>query len=280
MRKKLYLSLTSILILALLAGCGQIQLPADADQKEEEKELTTEEVLTKASEKLEKLDGISFDSKREGKVKLEEDGTEMTMEAGTEVHTELVFEPLALYGKGTSREDGETKQVEAYLANENLYLKEPNFGEWIEQGSTPVDEQLETSLEEMDTVDPREVLNKIKEDMKDYLKMEREDGSYILIFEPDKQTARELMKKWKEEDPESSFTEEDLENLDIQKVSQRIWIDEETFEFKKIKQHVIMDGVMGDTEEIPAYVDVQTGITINGEVKSITPPDDLDEDDF
>lgn len=282
MPKKLYLSLTFLLILALLTGCVQIQLPVEADQEEEEeeKELTAEEVLTKASEELEKLDGINFDSKTEGKSKLEKDGTEIINRVAEDVNVKLVFEPLALYGKGTYQKEGETYPVEVYLTNQNLHMKDSDYDEWIEQGSRPVDEQLRGAWKELASDDPRKAFNETKEGLKDHLKMEKEADTYVVTFEPDNQTAKEAFQKWAEiNSSDSSTIAEELGRLDI-KMNRKIWIDERSFELKRLELDFDINGIMEEASNAPVVVDIHQETTINGEVKSITPPQDLDEDDF
>lgn len=262
---------------ALLVGCNQTATDAGkGSETSKNKELTILEVYQKAEEVNKKSNGMIIQT--EGKQTLSLPGAKVDQEFN--MKQEISNKPLAIHMDGTFHMMGQKIKTESYMVDNEMYMSLPGQG-WLKfKGTSMKDLGLQndtnTTIKNFS-----QIFNAFKNE-KDVVSMKKENGQYIISFDSSK-----LKEKNKLIDILNSSIQDLLKNaklpadtkdslkMEIKDYKQTLYIDEKTFETKKVdlQQSISMNV---DKEEMSVVrnlkMDVlgalQKPITIPEEVKT------------
>lgn len=248
MRKLLFLSMAAIFVLAGCSGDGASGggglLPG--------KDLTLEEVLTKAREAAEKNKNKTHTvtSTTRSKSEMESNGEIVqSSDSTTKETTVRNFEPYASHSKGTTtvheqtmngevQAENQETPTESYFVDDVLYTLRED-GTWTKSGGDKEESaEEEPEIEEPTEEEQEEAFQKQIDKMKslgDNLSMTREDGAYIVHAKLSGDQAHQFL-----------VDEENLEKAKEagQKVLEfefKYWIDEKSFEMKKAQVRQVVE---------------------------------------
>lgn len=256
----------------VLSGCG---LEGDAGQEAglEVKKLTMQEVIERSNREMESVNGISIQSK--GKQTMSKDG--INLDLNIDLTTTMTYEPAVMHikGKGLTPEGD---ALEMYLEDSMTYMKDPDKG-WIKMGSDDMGDLFNSDLI---TDDPKEMLGDVNKLNNSY-KMSRKDGFYVLELDASAEgieKIKEMMTK-NELSTMARMTQgldakdkkdfaDTMKEMKIHRFKQVLWIDEKTFELKKMEQKTHLEVAM-EGKEVKMEQDMT--MILKGYVDKVTIPD-------
>lgn len=241
--KKGFLALAAGILALVLAACDESAEPTKDSSKENESDMSAEDVYTKALEKSEEME--SADVTMDVNQKIDPEGDEGTMETDSKFDMQMTMDPFAAYMDGTTSikmggdEDDEgmmpdmDTDIEMYMVDDGMYLNNEEIGKWMKMDNASTD-----MIEEMggQQPDPSEQLEVLK-DYADDLSFEQSDDEFILKMDAEGEDSNAFVQDMIKENLSDEMLEqmedeeqEALENMDINGMSLELGVDKETFE--------------------------------------------------
>ncbi|APC47330.1 DUF6612 family protein [Virgibacillus halodenitrificans] len=283
MKKWMMLLLTTLLATVLVA-CNEKAEPTEGTEKEEESELTAEEVYTKALEASEKMESAEVDMKLEQQISSEADGVAMDTES--DFTTKMTLDPLATHLKGTTKmnmagtENLPAMEMEMYLVDNAMYVFSDQMGQWMKMEGASMEMIQQMAGQQPD---PSQQLKMLK-DYADQLSFEQSSDEFILKLKADGEKFNELIQEMlKEQMPPELMQEmgeeeqQAIEDMKVNSMSFELYLDKETYQMNKFNMD--MDMTMqpeGDAINIVQKVD-STYSNINS-IDKIEVPEEVKND--
>lgn len=252
--KKLRLSLYVLLMAIWVVGCSSVSESGTNEEKgkesEKKKDYTLDEVIDKANKQVSEVNGVTYDVKGKQDFTIEIDGKTQEMGMDIDMVMNYTNDPVAMNMKGNLVSNGEKIPMEAYLVDNEMYQTGEDGG-WIK---TKVDgmqgiqgtqaQQPSESLKQFKTV-----LDKLSGNKKDGpVKMTEEEDAYLLEMNLTEKDSKELFDEMTKQMKSSIAPQLEGENLPVQlddikfsQLNQKIWVDKESFDQKKVDQVMEME---------------------------------------
>lgn len=262
-------------IVFVLSGCSFGSAHEPEASQLEMKKLTMQEVIERSNKEMESVKGISIQSK--GKQKMFKEGE--SLDLNIDLTTTMTYEPTVMHikGKGLTPEGN---SLELYLDDSIIYIKDPNKG-WIKMGSDHLGDLFNS---DPITGDPKGMIDDANK-LNDSYKMSQKDGFYVLEMDASAdgiEKIKEMMAK-NELSTMAQMTqgldvkdEKDISDImkemKIHRFKQVLWIDEKTFELKKMEQKTQFE-VPLEGKEVKMEQDMT--MTLKGYVDKVTIPDEV-----
>jgi len=241
-----------LLIMASLvvAGCGNSaeQGSADAEKPEEKKELGLSDVLSEAEKALQEEKGFSYAASGTQTMSMDLGGQKQDIEQTFNVDMDMTTDPLAMQMKGSMQMMGQEIPMEMYMVDNMIYQKTPT-GAWT-KGQL---EGLDMSQMGGQTQTPNQVLEQLQKFLEKFqgdqqnenIKMSKEDGAYVIEVAVTEDVDAEYMKQLEDALRSTMVPQIEQSGLPINKddvdvkvneFTQKVWIDENNFQQKKVEQ--------------------------------------------
>lgn len=268
------MSLFMLAFVLFLSGCGPISNAGKEEEKSQEKKLTMQEVIEKSNKAMKEVKGVTIETKSKEKTAMEG----MKMDIELEATMAVTYEPIAFHLKGQLPMLGDDS-FEMYMEDKMMYLKDEEG--WLK---TEADQAEELLVFNFLAVDLKEFLEDTEE-LKDLCEMSHKEGAYVLEIDASGKDAEKvkeyglasdwgLFEEFVEDldEEESEEFEELMKDMKIESFKQVIWIDDKTFEVKKVEQKVqvvmVIDGMEVKSGE-------ETVMTVTGKVDQVTIPEEV-----
>ncbi|MFS0786075.1 DUF6612 family protein [Shouchella sp. 1P09AA] len=270
----------------MLVACGGDETGGEAgtedantnEEIQENEPLSVEEVLQQTEDAMNDVDsfrtemGMTYDVEADG-----EEGNE-SMQFGLNTMIDAIADPLAFEMSTTisASELGVDIGMDQYFVDGNFYMQSPLGGDWLR-----MDISDEMEMEEELQVDEQEQLQMLR-DMMDQIEMTEEDNTYVISMEGNNGDAQELIYWYMDMggQNEMALPQEDfemmMENMEIENMSYRLVIDEETFHQQSVTMNVDMM-MEEDGESMNFTMDIDGTYSMYNEIDSIDIPDDVIE---
>jgi hypothetical protein len=240
-----------LLIMAALmvAGCGNSADQGSADaENAEKKDLSMRDVLKEAEKALEEVNGLSYAVNGTQTLSVDMNGQKQEVEQTFKMDMDMTTDPMAVRMKGSMEMEGQEMSMEMYMVDNMLYQK-TDTGGWVKGQLEGVD------MSQMGGQTPNETLEQLAqlvekfqgESQDDSLKMSKEDGAYVIDVkmteENDPETVKQLTEALRSGmEPQLqqlglSVSEDDIK---VDEYTQKVWIDENNFQQKKMEQTITM----------------------------------------
>lgn len=284
--KKLRLSLYVLLMAIWVVGCSSVSESGTNEEKgkesEKKKNYTLDEVIDKANKQVSEVNGVTYDVKGKQDFTMEIDGKTQVMGMDIAMVMNYTNDPVAMHMKGNLVSNEEKIPMEAYLVDNEMYQTGEGGG-WIK---TKVDgmqgiqgtqaQQPSESLKQFKTV-----LDKLSGNKKDGpVKMTEEEDAYLLEMNLTEKDSKELFDEMTKQMKSSIAPQLEGENLPVQlddikfsQLNQKIWVDKESFDQKKVDQVMEMEIPI---EDMKMKIKQNMIMELKGEYKDkITVPEDV-----
>ncbi|WP_409973116.1 DUF6612 family protein [Bacillus sp. Bva_UNVM-123] len=235
--------LIGLLLVFMLAACGQTAKPVnesannngESNSKSESK-LTLEEVLEKSTAASENLKSFSVKMEMTQNISSSED--EMNMDTHSSIDMDVVMDPMAFYQKMSMTMGEEKVDMESYFTEDGMYLYEPSGGEWIKFPQEMTDMFLQMAGQQQN---PGEELKKLQKFVDDFT-FEQDDKNFILKLKASGDKFNDFIKETAMESMPAEMADEDLfSNMKINSVDYEILVDKETFNPVALKMDMDME---------------------------------------
>ncbi|QTD39647.1 DUF6612 family protein [Sporosarcina sp. Te-1] len=256
-----------------LAACGNEAEPKTTVDAETGKEKETENISKMtAQEVYEKAMAVSQEQKS---MHTDMDIDQVMKSGGETVNSKItmkmdaVVEPMTIY-QTMNVDMGEygQQEVEMYISEKEVYMFEPESGQWMKFPEELSAEILEGMASEDPTLDM-----KLFKDYVDEFKFEQTDDSYILKLKASGEKFEKLLKEMEED--QGSNAEAEAEEMTLHDVTFEIFIDKETFYTTAFNMDMSLDMVI-EGENVKTDQKVKAVISKINEVEVTIPQDVLD----
>lgn len=286
--KKGFLVFVAGILAFVLAACNDKAEPTEDASKENESDMSAEEVYTKALEASEDMESAEVTMNMNQQ--MDPEGEEGSVETDSNFDMQMTMEPLAMYMDGTTtmKMDGADAEdmpdmdmdMEIYMVDDGMYMYSDQIGTWMKMDGASMD-----MVEEMagQQPDPSEQLKMIK-DYTDDLSFEQSDDEFILKLDADGEKFNDFFHDMIEENLSSDMLEqmgEDqqdiFDDMNINSMSLELGVDKETFDMNTY--NVDMDMTMeveGQTLNIAQTMESEYSNFNN--VDPIEVPDDVKDE--
>src|SRR5699024_7197384 len=179
----------------VLAACGESAEPTEDSSKENESDMTAEEVYSKAVEASEDMESTEMTMNM--KQEIDPEGEEGTITTDSNYDVEMTMDPMAMHMDGTTNmkmSDADENMpdmdmdMEIYMVDDGMYMYNEQIGNWIKMENGTMD-----MVEEMagQQPDPSKQLEMLKE-YTDNLSFEQSDDEFILKLDADGEEFNDL----------------------------------------------------------------------------------------
>ncbi|MBP1971787.1 hypothetical protein J2Z83_003942 [Virgibacillus natechei] len=242
--KKWFLVLVASVIAIVLAACNDSADPTDNSSKDNEIDLTAEEVYSRALETSEDMGSVEAAINMKQEISDAEDGT-IIENTDSDINMQIILDPFAMHMKETSNMELEgiggdipAMDTEIYFVDDGMYIYNDysgNDGDWMKKVGISEDMMEEMSGKHPD---PNEQLKEIQKYAND-LSIEQLNDEVILKLDADDEKFNDFVEKMVKdnltEDVLAQLGEEvqtALQSMDVNSMSLEITLDKETFELK------------------------------------------------
>ena len=243
--KKLWMFLLTAMLLFVLAACNQTAEDVSGSKsednetesavqenqekpKEEEKELTLEEVYNKTVEASESLKSFSMITDME--MSMASSVEEGTMNMKTSMNGQIVAEPLAMYQQLATSVEGaqESIDTEMYVTEDGFFFLDPSNQTWLKMPSEMSEQVLGQAAQQQ--TNPGAELASLQPFIDDF-EFQKDETNYILKLKAngDKFTefANQMLQSTMPQDYEAMGNV--FENMTIENLEYEMFIDQKSF---------------------------------------------------
>lgn len=265
-----------------LAGCGETAEPASGDKaaKDEDSDLTAEEVYTKSMEASEGIASLHADIVTDQMMEMQPDGMTMNMTVNSAM--DMTIDPLAFHQMAETSvvsediENTNPMNMEMYFTDQGLYMYEETMATWLKMPDESIEDLK--GLADQQTADPSQQLEELAE-FQDEFTFEQTADEYILTLDASGEQFKELMDQQLEKTLGQMELEAQtaLEDMTIHSVNYIINIDKETFLTNSMDMTMDMDmNIEGELMNIKS--DIQADYSQYNEIEAITIPAEVLEE--
>ena len=266
---------TATLAMGLVA-CGETAEPASGDKaaKDEDSEMTAEEVYTKSMEASEGITSLHADIVTDQVMEMQPEGMSMNMKVNSAM--DMTIDPLAFHQTAETSvvsddiENTNPMSMEMYFTDQGLYMYEETMATWLKMPDESIEDLK--GLADQQTADPSQQLEELAEFQDDFTFKQTAD-EYILTLDASGEQFKELMDQQLEKTLGQMELEAQtaLEDMTIHSVNYIITIDKETFLTNSMDMTMEMDmNIEGELMNIKS--DVQADYSNYNEIEAITIP--------
>lgn len=278
--KKISKVLTAAALALSLGACSTTASP-EADVKNKS-ELTLEQVFKNTVQADAELSSVHMEMEI-NQVTHNEANEEGSMNMSTTSSTDLVMDPMTMYQTSTvlmkmdETEGNElpVAQVEMYLTEEEIYLKDNMQNEWTKLPNEMADLMKDSALQESSL--PENQLKQFQPYM-DQFTFKQDDDTFILQLSLEGDQADKILKEgmgMMNEELQSSF-DGMMDDISISNMELKMWIDKESFNTVKMElQQTIEMKQNGETTTLDQTM--KSEFSKFNEVGSIEVPEEVIE---
>lgn len=229
-----------------------------------------EEVFTKSSEVSKDLESFAITMESEQTI---DTGMDTLPEGGIPISSKIdavhQTDPEAFHQ--TIHTMGE--EIEQYYSSDGLFMKTPAEDGWVK---APEDVLNELNAMSTESQTPSDQLEQLEDHIEDF-QLEQEDGQYILSFESNGDSGKELIEEAVQEGLATGEIPKDvLDGLTVHELSYRMAVDKETYYPQMFK--INMDFTIEENgESVNLNQAIYSEFSRYNEIDSITIPDQVKE---
>jgi hypothetical protein len=243
--KRITKVLTAAALALSLGACSTTASPeADTENKSD---LTLEQVFKKTQQADSELSSVHMDMELK-QTTLNEENEEGSMDMSTTSSTDLVMDPMTMYQTSSVKmkmdemegDELPVAQVEMYLTEEEIYLKDNMQNEWTTLPNEMTDLMKDSALQE--SALPENQLKQF-EPYLDQFTFKQDDDTFILELSLEGDQADQILKEGMgmiDEDLATEF-EGMMEDISISSMELKMWIDKESFHTVKMEVQQTME---------------------------------------
>jgi hypothetical protein len=231
-----------------IAGCSNsAEQGADAEKPGEKKNLGMQDVLSEADKALKEGKGLSYAITGNQTMTMDLNGQKEELEQTFDIDMDMTTDPLAMHMKGSMKMMGQEMPMEIYMVDNMMYQKTETGG-WTKGQLDGLDMaqmggQTQTPNQALEQL--RQFVDKLRGDKQDEnLKMSKEDGAYVIEVTVTKDVDAEFLGQMEDAlrsamvpqlEQSLPISKDDI-NVKVDKYVQKVWIDENNFQQKKVEQ--------------------------------------------